>query len=144
MPSNIFATTGTNVSVVILDKSTARNSYILIDATKLGTSVKEGKNQKTLLSEPEEDLIVETFSKAILVEEFSVTPDKTTMAKKSYSFSAGQYFPVKHMESSLSEDEFEKTIAEITSELSNLFKVSREGEKNLLESMKRLKLNEDD
>ena len=144
MPSNIFATTGTNVSVVILDKSTARNSYILIDATKLGTSVKEGKNQKTLLSEPEEDLIVETFSKAILVEEFSVTPDKTTMAKKSYSFSAGQYFPVKHMASSLSEDEFEKTIAEITSELSNLFKVSREGEKNLLESMKRLKLNEDD
>ena len=48
------------------------------------------------------------------------------------------------MASSLSEDEFEKTIAEITSELSNLFKVSREGEKNLLESMKRLKLNEDD
>ena len=49
MPSNIFATTGTNVSIVFLDKSNKEN-VVLIDASNLGTKVKEGKNQKTVLS----------------------------------------------------------------------------------------------
>ena len=46
MPSNIFATTGTNVSVLFLDKEN-KEDVVLIDASKLGENVKEGKNQKT-------------------------------------------------------------------------------------------------
>jgi len=37
MPSNIFATTGTNVSVLLIDKS-SNDKVVLVDATKMGTS----------------------------------------------------------------------------------------------------------
>ena len=46
MPSNIFATTGTNVSILFIDDSN-KNGVVLIDASNLGTKVKDGKNQKT-------------------------------------------------------------------------------------------------
>lgn len=49
MPSNIFATTGTNVSILFIDKKN-KGDVVLIDASNLGTKVKEGKNQKTVLS----------------------------------------------------------------------------------------------
>jgi type I restriction enzyme M protein len=143
MPSNIFATTGTNVSVIILDKSKKYKSYILIDATKLGTSIKEGKNQKTILSIQEETLIIDTFSNRNLIDEFSVAADKSAMEKKSFSFSAGQYFPVKHMESTLTFDQFEQTIKDIGSEMESLLKLSKANELKLLDTIKRLKMNED-
>src|SRR3989338_1592720 len=50
MPSNIFATTGTNVSVLFIDKSNTSGKVILMDASKLGETIKDGKNQKTILS----------------------------------------------------------------------------------------------
>ena len=54
MPSNIFATTGTNVSVVFLDKEN-KEDVVLIDALISGETVKEGKNQKTVLTFEEEE-----------------------------------------------------------------------------------------
>ena len=36
MPLNVFATTGTNVSVLFFDKSAQSDKVILIDASKLG------------------------------------------------------------------------------------------------------------
>jgi type I restriction enzyme M protein len=57
MPSNIFATTGTNVSILFIDASNKSN-VVLLDASNLGTKVKDGKNQKTLLSSEEEDHII--------------------------------------------------------------------------------------
>jgi type I restriction enzyme M protein len=71
MPSNIFATTGTNVSILFVDRSN-QESVVLIDASGLGTKVKDGKNQKTLLSEAEEDRIIATFNGKEAVEDFSV------------------------------------------------------------------------
>ena len=50
MPSNIFANTGTNVSVIFIDKSNQEGKVMLVDASKLGSKVKDGKNQKTVLS----------------------------------------------------------------------------------------------
>jgi type I restriction enzyme M protein len=41
-------------------------------ATKLGITVKDGKNQKTLLSDQEEQKIIETFNRQEAVEDFSV------------------------------------------------------------------------
>lgn len=46
MPSNVFATTGTNVSVIFFDKSANHDKVILIDASKLGEEYKEGKQPK--------------------------------------------------------------------------------------------------
>lgn len=39
MPSNIFATTGTSVSVLFLDKANTKGDIVLMDASKLGTTV---------------------------------------------------------------------------------------------------------
>ena len=63
MPSNIFATTGTSVSILFIDASN-KEDVVLIDASKLGTKIKDGKNQKTLLSEVEENRIIGTFATA--------------------------------------------------------------------------------
>ncbi len=40
MPSNVFANTGTNVSVLFFDKSATTDKVILIDASKLGEEYK--------------------------------------------------------------------------------------------------------
>lgn len=45
MPSNIFATTGTNVSILFIDASND-GDVVLVDASNLGEKVKDGKNQK--------------------------------------------------------------------------------------------------
>ena len=42
MPSNIFATTGTNVSILFIDRENANGNVILMDASKLGTKVNIG------------------------------------------------------------------------------------------------------
>ena len=91
MPSNIFATTGTNVSVLFLDKSKKNESIVIIDASSLGTTVKEGKNQKTLLSRQEEETIVSTFNNQTEVEEFSFLIPVSLLIKKNYSLSPMQY-----------------------------------------------------
>lgn len=91
MPSNIFATTGTNVSILFIDNANKKGNIVLMDASKLGTTVKEGKNQKTLLSHEEEQRIISTFNKHEAVEDFSVVVSYEEIADKNYSFSAGQF-----------------------------------------------------
>lgn len=43
MPSNIFANTGTNVSVLFIDKSNQDGKIMLVDASKLGEKKKRGR-----------------------------------------------------------------------------------------------------
>jgi len=91
MPSNIFATTGTNVSVLILDKKHVGKSALLMDATELGSVVKEGKAQKTVLSDADNQLIIDTFNKRHNVEHFAHLVDFEKIVSKNYSFSPSQY-----------------------------------------------------
>ena len=49
MPSNLFATTGTNVSIIFIDKSKEYQQVLLADFSKYGTPIKDGKNKKTVL-----------------------------------------------------------------------------------------------
>ena len=73
MPSNVFANTGTNVSVLFLDKENKDGKVVLMDASKLGTKEKvDGKNQKTVLSGEDMDLIVDTFNAGKNVDDFCV------------------------------------------------------------------------
>lgn len=58
MPSNVFANTGTNVSVVFIDKNKTEKP-VFIDASKLGETIKIGKNQKTNLRSDEIAQIVD-------------------------------------------------------------------------------------
>ena len=90
MPSNIFATTGTNVSILFIDKTNAYGDIVLMDASKLGTKVKEGKNQKTVLSDEEEQLIINTFNAHKAVEDFTVVLSYDQIKEKNYSSQISQ------------------------------------------------------
>jgi len=123
MPSNIFATTGTNVSILFVDRSN-RERVVLIDASGLGTKVKDGKNQKTLLSEAEEDRIIATFNAKQAVEDFSVVVSYAEIAAKNYSLSAGQYFDVRIEYSDLTPAQFAEKMLGFTDKLDVLFEES--------------------
>ena len=123
MPSNIFATTGTNVSILFIDAAN-KADVVLIDASNLGTKVKDGKNQKTLLSAVEEDCIIATFNGKQAVEDFSVVVSYADIAVKNYSLSAGQYFEVKIKYADLTPAQFATKMQGFTDNLDKLFKES--------------------
>jgi type I restriction enzyme M protein len=139
MPSNIFATTGTNVSVLFLDKANTKGDIVLMDASKLGTTVKEGKNQKTLLSPDEEDLIVKTFNDHKAVEDFTVIVSYDQIKEKNYSFSAGQYFDVKIEYVDITAEEFATKMNSYKNNLDKLFSESRDLEKEIKKQLAGLK-----
>jgi len=139
MPSNIFATTGTNVSVLFLDKANTNGDIVLMDASKLGTTVKEGKNQKTVLSHEEEELIVKTFNEHKAVDDFSVVVSYEQIKEKNYSFSAGQYFDVKIEYIDITPEEFEAKMNSYKSNLASLFSESKKLEKEIMKQLSGLK-----
>jgi len=120
MPSNIFATTGTNVTILFIDAAN-KNDVVLIDASSLGTKVKDGKNQKTLLSTEEEDSIIAAFNAKQAVEDFSVVVSYDEIAAKNYSLSAGQYFEVKIEYSDLTPKQFAEKMKVFSDSLDGLF-----------------------
>ena len=135
MPSNIFANTGTNVSVLFIDKANTDGDIMLIDASKLGKKVKEGKNQKTVLSEKEVTLIEDTFIKQDVVDDFSVKVSYEQIKEKKYSFSAGQYFEVKIEFVELSEEEFNNRMLAYATRLNQLFAEGKFLEESMKEKM---------
>ena len=137
MPSNIFATTGTNVSILFLDTSNDGN-VILVDASKLGTKVKDGKNQKTLLSAEEEDRIIATFNAKEAVEDLSVVVSYDDIAAKNHSLSAGQYFEVRIEYSDITHDQFGTRVNNHKSRLNDLFKESKSLEKTIRKNLESL------
>jgi type I restriction enzyme M protein len=139
MPSNIFATTGTNVSILFLDKANTKGDIVLMDASKLGTTVKEGKNQKTLLSDAEEQLIIETFNKHEAKEDFTVVVSYEQIKEKNYSFSAGQYFEVKIEYTDITPIEFETKMNGFKTNLDSLFAETKTLEKEIQKQLNGLK-----
>ncbi len=138
MPSNIFATTGTNVSILFIDASN-KEKVVLIDASNLGEKVKDGKNQKTVLTEEEEQRICEVFNNKWSEEDFSVVVSYDDIAGKNYSFSAGQYFDVKIEYTDMTPEQFATKMKGFTDNLENLFSKSRELEAGITKQMAGLK-----
>lgn len=141
MPSNIFATTGTNVSVVFIDKD-GGDKITLVDASKLGEKIKEGKNQRTILSPEEERQIVEAFSSEEDIEDLSVHPNIGEVKQKNYSLSAGQYFEIKIEHVDISKDEFNDRITGYKTELNGLFTQSDELGQKIKDNLERLNYGE--
>lgn len=138
MPSNIFATTGTNVSILFLDKQN-KGDVVLIDASKLGTTIKEGKNQKTVLSHEEEDKIINTFNTKTAIDDFSVVVSYDEIKAKNYSLSAGQYFEVKIEYTDISPQEFAVKMQTFESNLEKLFDESKTLEIEIQNNLKSIK-----
>jgi type I restriction enzyme M protein len=134
MPSNIFATTGTNVSILFIDDAN-KEGVVLVDASNLGTKVKDGKNQKTLLAAAEEDRIIAVFNGKEAVEDFSVVVSYDEIAGKNYSLSAGQYFEVKIEYVDLTPAQFSEKMRGFSDNLDRLFKESGDLEKEIKEQL---------
>ena len=138
MPSNIFANTGTNVSILFIDKEN-KEDVILIDATNLGIKVKEGKNQRTILTPPEEEKIFNTFNRKEKVEDFSIVVNYDEISKNNYSLSAGQYFDVKIDHIEITHDEFLNKISEFENHLAELFQLGKEVDEKIKQQISGLK-----
>jgi type I restriction enzyme M protein len=139
MPSNIFATTGTNVSVLFIDKQNTKGDIVLMDASKLGTNVKDGKTQKTLLSPDEEKTIISTFNNRKAVEDLSVIVTYDQIKNKMHSFSAGQYFDVKIEYVDITPKEFQERMDSYKNNLSTLFRESEKLEGEIVKHISKIK-----
>ncbi|TYA46628.1 SAM-dependent DNA methyltransferase [Aggregatibacter actinomycetemcomitans] len=112
----------------------------LIDASGLGEKIKDGKNQKTVLSREEEQKICQTFTDKQVVENFSVVVGYDEIQAKNYSLSAGQYFEVKIDYVDISADEFEQKMAGFSADLDRLFAESAELGREIGERLRVLRL----
>lgn len=142
MPSNVFATTGTNVSVLFFDKSGNNDKVILIDASKLGEEYKEGNNQKRRLRPFEVDQIVNTFQNKESVDDFSVAVTYEEIKEKGYSLSAGQYFDIKIDYVDITEEEFNQRMNNYKQTLTEQFAESHRLEEEIMAQFEALKFNE--
>lgn len=138
MPSNVFANTGTNVSVVFFDNSKSADKVILIDASKLGEEYQEGNNKKVRLTDTEIDLIVDTFANKKTVEDFSVAVSYETLKEKNCSLSAGQYFDVKIEYVDITADEFTEKMNAYKTSLIDMFQKEHELEKSIMEQLSKI------
>lgn len=139
MPSNVFATTGTNVSVLFFDNSRKADKVVLIDASKMGEEYKDGNNQKRRLRKEEIDKIVNTFLNKEAIDDFSVTVSYDEIVEKKYSLAAGQYFDVKIEYVELTQEEFQKKMNEYTNKLQDYFKESNKLQIEIMEHLKKVK-----
>ena len=139
MPSNVFANTGTNVSVLFFDNSRTADKVVLIDASKMGEEYRDGNNQKRRLRDSEIDQIVETFINREAVEDFSVAVTYDKIIAKRYSLSAGQYFDVKIEYIELTQDEFNEKMAAYQTKLQEYFNEGAKLQSEILEQLKKVK-----
>ena len=138
MPSNIFANTGTNVSVLFIDKSNQEGKVMLLDASKLGTKIKDGKSQRTVLNNEEIKKIEDTFINSEIVEDFSVEVTYDEITEKNYSLSAGQYFEVKIEYVELTEEEFNEKMNQYKENLNKYFNEGKSLEEEIMKRLEEL------
>ncbi len=141
MPTNVFATTGTNVSVIFIDMSKSNDNIVLIDASKLGEEYTEGNNKKTRLRDFEIDKIVSTFWEKKTVDDFSVVVTYDDIKEKKYSLSAGQYFDIKIEYVDITENEFNNRMASYKADLTQQFAESHSLEAEIMRQLSTLKFN---
>lgn len=145
MPSNIFANTRTNVSILFIDKSRKsleeEQPIIFIDASNLGKKEKVGKNERTVLSEEEENYIIDTFINREQIEDFSVVVSNNDIKEKNYSFSAGQYFEVKIDYVDITQEEYNKMIEDFNSDFATYVAETLAFQASIKEQLEGLSVN---
>ena len=139
MPSNIFANTGTNVSIIFLDESKRYDHALLMNASDLGTKEKVGKNQRTVLSDDEIGRIISVFNASEEQDDFSVLASYDDIEDKGYSFSAGQYFEVKVEYIDITPEEFQTQLSVHLDSLQKLFKESDDLQQSIMTQLKGLR-----
>ena len=142
-PSNVFANTGTNVSVLFFDNAKNHDKVILIDASKLGEDYQDGKNKKRRLREEDIELIINTFNDKKNVDDFSIAVSYEEIKEKKYSLSAGQYFDIKIEYIDMTPEEFETKMKEYQKELQEYFEEGEKLQKEIMEQLGKIKYEQD-
>ena len=137
MPSQIFANTGTNVSVLFIDKEHT-GDVILMDASKLGHKVKVDDNQRTVLEPEEINRIIEVFNQKKAKEDFSIVVSEDKIKGKNYSYSAGQYFEVKIEYIDLTPQEFAEKMRGHQNRLQAMFNKGHDLENEIKEGLRKI------
>lgn len=138
MPSNIFATTGTNVSILFLDKTKTSDDVLLIDASNLGEKVSLEDGQRTILSPDDERLIIDTFLQRKVIDDFSARVSVQDIKDNDYQLSAKQYQDVKIVYSSMSQEEFSSNLKTHFDEIKFYYEKSKELESEITKLYKEL------
>lgn len=141
MPSNIFANTGTNVSVLFIDKTNLNGEVLLMDASKMGHKEKIKDLQKTVLTSEELNKIVNDFVNHTVEEDFTVSVTYDAIKEKNYSLSAGQYFDVKIEYVDITQEEYEKMIDEFNADFEKYVKETTQFQQEISKILKELKIN---
>lgn len=142
MPSNVFANTGTNVSVLFFDASKSADKVVLIDASKLGEEYKDSNGlKKVRLRDEEIEKIITTFQNKEAVDDFSVAVSYDEIKEKGYSLSAGQYFDIKIDYVDITEEEFNKRMNGYKATLTAQFEESHRLESEILRQLDSINFN---
>lgn len=137
MPSNIFATTGTNVSIMFLDAEKKRDKALLVDATGFGEKVKlDGKTQKTLLSPNEINEIISILNDCKILDDISILVDINDIKKKKYTFSAGEFFEAKFVYDEMTSEEFNQKIDEYSKTIKELTTNGKEIDIRIMDALR--------
>lgn len=122
MPSNIFATTTTSVSVLFIENSAPiNNKVILIDASRLGKKYKDGSYQRTALSETDVTKILSTYKEQKVSNGFSASVSFEDISDSNFSFKAGEYFDVPMHENEYTFDEYKAILTSYRGNANVLF-----------------------
>jgi len=135
MPSNIFATTGTNVSILLIDKTNSEGKVCFIDASDLGEKTKVDGKQRTFLTQDDVEKITNTFICKKEIESFSVLVSYEQLVESKYSLLPGQYFDVKVEHEFISEQDFNSRMECYIKELKLLAEAERDADDNLLKEL---------
>ena len=138
MPPNLFATTGTNVSVLIIEKNKLNNEVMLIDASNMGIKIRDGRNQRTILEKKDVEKIINVYCKGIVEEDYSIKVDYDTIINCNCSLNPGQYFGYKIETYDISENEFNEIINQKLDYISKMFKESQELSNNIIKNIEGL------
>lgn len=141
MPSNIFANTGTNVSVLFIDKSKSDkdDKVILVDASRMGKKRKDGKNQRTVLHSDEIQKIIDAVIARKEEDDFSVLVTNNEIRERNFSFSAGQYFGMQIEYVEITEEDLFRKLTEYKSEIELLWCKSHQLEAEISKQLRELK-----
>lgn len=142
MPSNVFANTGTNVSVLFFDASKSADKVVLIDASKLGEEYKDSNGlKKVRLRDEELEKIITTFQNKEAVDDFSVAVSYDEIKEKGYSLSAGHYFDIKIDYVDITEEVFNKRMDGYKTTLKAQFEESHRLEEEILKQLDSIGFN---
>ncbi len=139
MPSNIFANTGTNVSIIFISRIKINHNVFMLDVTSFGKKEKDGKNQRTILSKNELNTIVDLYTKQEVNKKISVLTDTDTIKNNKFSYAPNQYFVVDIVKDNISKERFKLDMSNFRRELKDSLSKSEKLYKELLEELEKIK-----